>query len=139
MKKNIVNFAVICLILSFAMIGCGGKYADAQKINKEYISIMQDYINDIDAAQNAGDAAAAMNKFADGMENLWPKMQKLSEKYPELKNHENPPEELVETQKQAEEIAGKMAGTMMKLMPYMKDPEVRNAQKRLGSIMKKQR
>jgi len=78
-----------------------------------------------------------MNRFADGMEDLWPKMQILSEKYPELKDKSSPPEELKETQKRAEEMGQKMAGSMMKLMPYMIDPEVQKAQKRLGAIMMK--
>jgi len=69
------------------------------------------------------------------MENLWPKMQKLSEKYPELKDRNNQPEELKESQKKAEEVSKKMVASMMKIMPYMMDPEVQKAQQRLHAVM----
>jgi len=110
------------LTISFLIIGCGGKYSDAKKMNEEFIALVEDYIADLDKADNAKGAAKAINRFADGMEDLWPRMQKLSEKYPELKDKSNPPEE-------------KMAGAMIKLMAYIKDPEVQKAQKRLGAVM----
>jgi len=123
------------LTISFLIIGCGGKYSDAKKMNEEFIALVEDYIADLDKADNAKGAAKAINRFADGMEDLWPRMQKLSEKYPELKDKSNPPEELKESQKRAEAMSQKMAGAMIKLMAYIKDPEVQKAQKRLGAVM----
>ena len=137
MKKMIVVLFLSLLTMSFLIIACGGKYSDAKKMNEEFIALVEDYIADLDKADNAKGAAKAINRFADGMEDLWPRMQKLSEKYPELKDKSNPPEELKESQKRAEEMSQKMAGGMMKLMAYMKDPEVQKAQKRLGAIMSK--
>jgi hypothetical protein len=138
MKKMMVVLFLTLLAMSFLIIGCGGKYSEAEKMNKEYIALVEDYIADIDKADNAKDVAKAMNEFADGMEDLMPKMRKLSEKYPELKDRSNPPEELKETQKKAEEMGQKMAGAMIKLMPYMMAQEVLNAQKRLAAAMMKQ-
>jgi len=124
--------------MSFLIIGCGGKYSDVNKMNEEYIALMENYIADLDKADNAKDAAKAMNRFADGMENLWPRMQKLSEKYPELKdNKSTPPEELKETQERAEAVGQKMVGSMMKTMPYVMDPEVQKAQQRIAMAMMK--
>ena len=99
MKKMMMVLFLTLLTISFLIIGCGGKYSEAEKMNKEYVALMEDYIADIDKADNAKDVAKAMNGFADGMDDLWPKMLKLSEKYPELKDRANPPEELRETQK----------------------------------------
>ena len=62
-------------------------------------------------------------------------MQKLSEKYPELENKSTPPKELEASQKEAEEVGKKMVGSFMTVMPHMKNPEVRKAQERLGSVM----
>jgi predicted nuclease with TOPRIM domain len=138
MKKMMTVLFLTLLTISFLIIGCGGKYSEAEKINKEYIALLEDYIADIDKADNAKDAAKAMNRFADAMEDLMPKMRKLSEKYPELKDRANPPEELKETWKKAEEMGLKMAGSMVKLIPYMMAPEVLNAQKRLAAAMMKQ-
>ena len=47
----------------------------------------------------------------------------------------NIPEELKESQKKAEALGQKMAGSMMKIMPYMNDPEVQKAQERMGAAM----
>ncbi len=138
MKKKMMALCLTLLTISFMIIGCGGKYSEAEKLNKEYLALMEDYIANIDKADNAKDAATAMNRFADGMEDLMPKMRKLSEKYPELKDRSNPPEELKETQEKAEAMGQKMVGAMVKMMPYMMDPEVLNAQKRLGEAMMKQ-
>ena len=137
MKKMVIVLFLSFLTMSFLIIGCGDKYSDAKKVSEEYIALMEGYIADLDKVSNTKDAVRAMNQFADGMEDLWPRMQKLSEKYPEIKDKSNPPEELKETQKRADEMGLKMAGSMMKLMPYMRDPEVRKAQNRLGAIMMK--
>jgi hypothetical protein len=76
-----------------------------------------------------------MNRYSDELEELWPRMKKLSEKYPELKDESNPPEELKASQAQAKEVGMKMGQTFMKAMPYMSDPEVRKAQERMARIM----
>ncbi len=138
MKKMLMVLFLSLLTMSFLTIGCGGKYSEAEKLNREYIALVEDYIADIDKADNAKDVAKAMNQFADGMEELMPKMRELSEKYPELKDRSNPPEELIETQEKAGEMGQKMAGSMMKLMPYIMAPEVLSAQKRLAAAMMKQ-
>ena len=135
MKKMIHVLFLSLLAMSFIVLGCGNKYADANKMNEEYVSLMENYFADLDKAENASDTAKAMNKFADGMAGLWPKMQALSEKYPELKDKSNTPEELKKTQKQVDEVSKKMTGSMMKSMQYMTDPEVRKAHQRLGEIM----
>jgi hypothetical protein len=138
MKKGLV-LPFLCALAVFLLIaGCAGKYDDAKKANKEYMALVQGYIDDLDKTESAQDAAKAINRFADGMEALWPKMKALSEKYPELKDPNNIPEELKEMQAEAAEVGRKIGGSMMKLMPHMQDPEVQKAQKRLQGIMMKQ-
>ena len=134
LKKLIIALFISFLTMSFLIIGCGEKYSDAKKLNEELLDSMEEYIADLEKVDNAKAAAKAINRFADRMEDLWPRMQMLSEKYPELKDQSNPPEELKECQKRADELGKKMAGGMMKLMAYMNDPEVQKAQERLGAI-----
>jgi len=138
MRKRLFYTLLCALAVSLLLAGCGGKYADAKKVNAEYMDIVQRYVDDLDKAENAKGAAEAINRFADGMGDLWPKMKALSEKYPELKDRNNPPEELKEMQAEAQEMGKKMGSSMMKLMPYMSDPEVQKAQKRLQEVMTKQ-
>ena len=138
MKKGLLLPFLCALVVLSLIAGCAGKYADAKKVNKEYMALIQGYIDDLDKTENAQDAAKAINRFADGMQDLWPKMKALSEKYPELRDRENVPEELKEMQTEAEEVGKKMGSAMMKLMPYMQDPEVQKAQKRLQETMMQQ-
>ncbi len=137
MKKRIPVIFLSLFVIPFLIIGCGGKYSDVKKVNEKYISLIEDYIADIDKVDNAEDAAKAVNKFADGMEDLWPKMQEFAKKYPELKDKTNPPEELKEIDKRVQDTSKKMVAAMMKLMPYMMNRKVLNAEKRLGSFMMK--
>ena len=138
MKKGLLLPLLCALAVSFLIAGCAGKYDDAKKVNKEYMALVKGYVDDLDKTENAQDAAKAINRFADGMESLWPKMKALAEKYPELKDRNNIPEELKEMQAEAAEVGKKMGTSMMKLMPYMQDPEVQKAQKRLQETMMKQ-
>ena len=69
------------------------------------------------------------------MEKLIPKMKKIQEKYPDLNNTDTLPKELVETQKKAEELSQKVAGSMMKMMNYMSDPKVQEAQQHMTNTM----
>ncbi|MBT3192264.1 MAG: hypothetical protein HN341_06885 [Verrucomicrobia bacterium] len=125
----------MCLLIVCLTCGCAGKYGDVKKTNAEFADLTQAYVADLEKAESARDAAKAMNRYADKLEDFWPEMMKLSEKYPELKDQNSIPEELKESNAESEAAARKMAGSFMKIMPYMSDPEVRKAQERLGKIM----
>jgi len=135
MKKNLLLPFLFVLVFSILQTHCGSKYSDAIKLNKEYADLMERYVAEIDKADDANKVATAMNRYADALEDLWPRMKQLSEKYPELKDIENQPEELKESQSRAEEMGKKIAGTFMKIMPYMEDPEVQKAQQRIFAVM----
>ncbi len=128
----------VCLLALVLVTGCGGKYSDVEKANEEYVQIIEDYIAALDKADDSKSVVKAMNNFSDDLEELWPKMQELAEKYPELDNEDNLPDELKESQVRAEEVGAKMAGSFMKIMKYMEDPEVMAAQERMGKIMMQQ-
>ncbi len=128
---------VLCLLASlFGLQGCGGKkYDDVKEVNQDMVTVMDEYVAALDKSTTAQDAAQAINRFADKMEALAPKMKTLMEKYPELKDTDNPPEELKDLQQKAEALGQKIAGSMMKLVPYMNDPEVKKAQERMAGAM----
>ncbi len=134
MRHGVVAMVGV-LVVALVVSACAGKYADVKKVNGRFVKVTEAYISDLDGADSAKDVAKAMNSYADEMEKIWPQMQKLNEKYPELRDQENPPKELVESKKQAEATGMKMAATFMKIMPYMNDPAVRKAQERQGEIM----
>ena len=138
MKATILT-PVVCLLACLCLLsGCGGgKYDDVKKTNAEFVTATQAYIAGLDKASNGKEAAKVINSYADAMERLAPKMKKLAEKYPELKDPNNPPEELKEVMKKSEEVGTKMGSSMMKLMAYMDDPDVKKAQERMGAAMMK--
>lgn len=132
--KRLMTLAV-CLLALVLVTGCGGKYSDVKKANEEYVEIVEGYIADLDKADDSKDVVKAMNDFTDDLEVLWPKMRELADKYPELENEDNLPEELKESQDRAEEVGAKMATSFMKIMKYMGDADVRAAQERMGKVM----
>jgi len=131
-KKTVL---VLLSFLMVAVIGCGGKYSDAVEVNESFLDAMIDYTDGLEKADNAGKVADAMNEFADRMEVLGPKMKEISEKYPELKDPENQPEEFQKLRKKSDEMEQKFSGSFMKTMQYMRDPEVRKAQQRFSAAM----
>jgi len=96
---------------------------------------MEQYVVSIEKAISAKDVVKAMDRFTEGMTKLQPTLKKLTEKYPELENSQSPPEELKGLQTKMEDVGQRMAGAMMKIGPYMTDPEVQKAQERMGSAM----
>ena len=135
MRQNVV-ISLVCVLTAIPFLpGCGGKkYADVEQASNQWAGIIEEYAAALDKAGSAQDVAKATNQFADKMEKLAPAMQKLTEKYPELKNDQNTPEPLKKIQTRMEEAGKKMMGSMMKIAPYMNDPEVQKAQTRLESL-----
>ena len=133
--RKIITMSLI-LVSLLIINGCGGKkYADAQKLMEDQADVMEKFASELDKATDAAAVAKAMNNFADSMEKLAPKIKKLQEKYPELKNSQNPPAELAETAKKIEEKAMSFTSSLMKIGPYMQDSEVQKAQIRMSDAM----
>ena len=133
MKKRVVQ-AVLLLCLGL-VIGCGGKYADVIELNNKFIKIMNNFYDSMEKVDSAESAAAALNKMADAMEKLAPKMREMQDKYPELADPDNVPEELRELEAEAKVSGEKYAQSFMKLMPYMMDAKVQQAQMRMAQSM----
>jgi uncharacterized protein YukE len=135
MRQNVV-ISLACVLTAIVFLpGCGGgKYADVEQASNQWVSAMETYAAALDKAGSAPDVAQATNQFADKMEKLAPTMQKLADKYPELENSQNLPEPLQKIESRMEQATKKMMGAMMKIAPYMGDPEVQKAQQRLESL-----
>lgn len=134
MKKYIALISVV-IFLSMLLACGGGKYADAKKVMEKWVGTTNEFIADMDNVTDAAGAAAAINTYADSMKAMAADMKKIQEKYPEIKDEKNPPEELKEIAAQMEEVMPKMMGAMMKLAQYSQDPAVMEAQKKLGEAM----
>jgi hypothetical protein len=115
--------------------GCGAKYEDARQANEQYVLLLERFVTEMQESENAQDVAAAMNRFSIGMEQLGPTMKQVMEKYPELRQKNTMPEELLELEKRADVVFAKMESAMMKIMPHMGDAEVLKAHQRMEAAM----
>jgi len=137
----------ISLLLSIAVIGmfiisCGGsKYSDLESVTNAYLKAVDGLISDVDKVNNASDAAKALNNYADKMEKLIPELKRISEKYPDFKNmksnDKNTDPKLAAINDKMKEKMKKLIPTMIKLMKYYNDPEVKKAQQRLNRLGQK--
>lgn len=134
MVRKFLLFLILISMIPF-FSNCGGKYDDVVSMNDQFVEVMEDYLQDLDKADSPKAVAAAMNDFADKMEDLGPKLKEMAQKYPELNDPKNLPDELRANQKKAEELGQRMAGSMMKMMQFMTSPEVQAAQQRMAQSM----
>jgi hypothetical protein len=134
--KNIILITLISvLVISFTGCGeMGGKYADAKAVLNKMIEINDHYVKDLEAVESAADYVKALNKYADAMEKLKPKMEAVAKKYPEMKGQATPEELKPLVEKMGQSMQAMMTASM-KMMKYAEDPEVMKATQRLQSAM----
>jgi hypothetical protein len=136
MKKIFLLLVVGLFLLAYACGGGGGD--DPKSVMNESIDVMEGLISDFDGADSADDVVTAIDKFADKMKKLKPKMMALQEKYPELKNIGTGgelPEEFKEIGERANALMPKIIGVYGKLQKYAADPKVMEAQKRMQEAL----
>ncbi len=134
MKKILKTLLVASVLITFW--GCGGgKYDDAIEVNKDFIKITESYIQDLEDSNSSKDIVKAMENYSEQFKKLAPEMQKIKDKYPDMMTNSKIPEELKEMNKKAQQVGTKLAGSFMKIMKYMTDPEVVEAQKNMAEAM----
>lgn len=117
------------------LVGCGSKYSDLVKVDTEYLNATDEYVTGMGKASSAKEMAKVINRYADKMEKLAPRLKEIRKKYPELKNNKTVPEELKPIVKKAEALQQKMAAGYLNMKKYMMDPDVQAAQQRLQTAM----
>ncbi len=132
--KPLMVLLILSLLICFCY-ACGGKYDDAVQVNEDFIEIMEEYGTDIENAKNAEEIIVAMDKFAEGVDKLAPRMKAIKEKYPDLGTKQDLPEELKASQKEMAKVGTKMTRSFMKIAEYMTNPDVLAAQMRIGQVM----
>ncbi|MDM8535188.1 hypothetical protein QUF70_00370 [Desulfobacterales bacterium HSG17] len=134
MEKTVRVLLLFIIMIFF--IGCGGgKYDDAIEINKDFIKIAEEYTQELEKAESGKAVAKAMDNYSAKFAKLAPKMKKIKEKYPDIKNDKDVPAEFREMEEKAQQAGIKLAGSFMKIMKYMTDPDVLEAQKKMAQSM----
>jgi hypothetical protein len=135
MKKLFLLLVVGLFLLAYA---CGGGGDDPKSVMKDFFNVMDAFYTGVEKAENADAIVAAIDKFSEAMKELGPRMKKVQEQYPELKNMKdgNIPAEFKEFEEKIKEIGPKMMGLMGKFMKYANDPKVQAAQQKMMEAMK---
>ena len=104
-------------------------------MNSDFIDAMEKYAVELERASSAKAVAEATNRYADKIKALAPKIKKLRNKYPEIKDPDKLPAKLKDLDKKAENLQVKLSAGFMNMMKYMMDPDVQKAHKRLQEVM----
>jgi hypothetical protein len=130
---------VLCAVVFIAGLtacgGGGGKYADLKPVVKKFNSNTEKFIAAMESADSAEKVASALTDFAKIMAGLKTDMEKMEEKYPELKDMSDPPPELEEDGAKMQELMMKMGTVMMKAMEYQDDEAVKAAMEEFQKVM----
>ncbi len=125
MRKTL--WVVIIVMVSAAMVSCGGKYDDVESTLNDYADAMEDYVAQMDQADSSDAVVKAMQGYTEKMKSLAPRLQEMNEKFPELASGKTFPKELEKTSQRIADMGQKVQTAMMKTMKYMMDPEVQQA------------
>jgi hypothetical protein len=135
MKKNIALFVLSILWLLPGYGFSADKFDEAAGVLKPYIPAMKRYLNVAENTQNSLELAMAMNQLCDKMEELAPKVRRLSKKYPGLENEQRIPARHVQFRNELELLMQRFTQTYVRIIQHIGDPQVRKANARMLGIM----
>ncbi len=121
------------LYIPSAAVADSSKYADAISLHEEFMDIASKLADSIKNSKTSDEVVKALNDYSDKVEVLQPKLVKIANKYPELKNKNSIPKEFKEIEKKAYEVGMKMAEAMQTAINF-KDPKITEAIKRIAVI-----
>jgi len=114
----------------------GGKYDEVIPLMEKMVKGFEQFVTALEKAGSADAVAAALNGYSDFMIKISPEIKELSQKFPELDNDENNPEELKPFKDKMDKLSQKLAGLFAKIQEYLQDPVVEKAYKRWNETMK---
>ncbi|MFP4563361.1 MAG: hypothetical protein ACLFRY_08615 [Spirochaetia bacterium] len=125
-----IALILIALVLAAGSVFAVDKYDDLKKTLLEAIEIVDTFVDDLNSADTSGQVAAAIDKYAEDMDEIEPQLEAIEEKYPEITDTHYP-QELAEVMVEYSDIGSKMEQAMAVLMQHMMDPEVQEAMERM--------
>lgn len=138
-KRGWMILTVLALFLA-TMLACGGgggQYGDVKKTMERVAKVTETLVKEMDQADDGNAVASALDKFADEMVVLQPKMEELLKKYPELQNPENFPPEVREILEKVDTLEREqLQNVFMKATKYSSDPGVAKAMQKIQETMR---
>ena len=131
-KRGWMILTVLALFLA-TMLACG----DVKKTMERVAKVTETLVKEMDQADDGNAVASALDKFADEMVVLQPKMEELLKKYPELQNPENFPPEVREILEKVDTLEREqLQNVFMKATKYSSDPGVAKAMQKIQETMR---
>lgn len=135
MKKKIVLFSVLILCLLPGYCFSADKYDEAAEVLKPYLPAMKIYLYVVENTQNSVELARAMNQLCDKMEELAPKIRRLSKKYPGLENEQRVPARHMQFRNELELLVQRFTQSYVRIIPHIGNQQVRKANGRMIGIL----
>ena len=135
MKKNIVLLVLSILWLLPGYGFSADKYDEAAGVLKPYIPAMKRYLNVVENTDNPQKLAIAMNQLCDKMEELAPKVRRLSKKYPGLEYEQRIPVRHMDFRNELKLLMQRFIQSYVRIIPHIGDPQVRKANARMLGIL----
>jgi hypothetical protein len=132
--KKLIWVVTLVVFLTGSMV-YGGKYEEAIPLIEAMAKGLETFVKDMEKAETADAVAAGLDKYSEFMKKLAPKMNKLMETYPELKDEKTHPEELKPLLKKFDELGKKLIAVFGKIGKFKDDPKVAEANKRWMKVM----
>jgi len=141
--KKIIIFLLFILISTSICFASDRMPADIKAVTDKITKLTTDYFKAVNRVKSASELAAAINRYADGMEKLGPSIKALEAKYGTASGEENDESDddtdEMEFQKEWAEL---MSGSEMNLnyqnfTKYSSDPAVQKAMARLNAVLEK--
>jgi hypothetical protein len=111
------------------------KYADAKKVLTQFADLTEDYVKNLNSAEDAESVAKALDDYTTPMKDVVPELVKILKKYPELKDETTHPEELKPLMKRFNKVFQNLMAASAKVMKYANNPAVQEANKRYKDTM----
>ena len=114
------------------------KYKDAERILAELIKLYQDFIFKIESTNDPIIISTAMKEFSSSLNTLIPEMNRINDKYPELKNFNvAPPDELKNESYMLEALEPRLNEAFFKIKILSDDKNIKKAMDDLHEILLK--
>ncbi|HDP94353.1 MAG TPA: hypothetical protein ENN40_03225 [Candidatus Aminicenantes bacterium] len=123
----------------FAVTGCSdGNYTDLRQVMEKQAEVVEETTKKLAAARNTADVVAEVDRFSAAMDQLAPRAQQLSAKYPEAMealSRGRVPDSLGPIMRRVNELETDFFRTATGMIRFVGDPQVEAARRKFEQAM----